>query len=156
MTRLLEIYLMHPWDCRDESVVTPCWPRYHCVHCCGAACLYHPAHLQDSSASQVTGNVHVPHTPCTEAVCHAVLCNWCRPQAMIMLVVCFADSSQKVHLSWSFGHAKVNNSIDAWIWHRSMTNVSTGSKAKQRLPSSKNEGKQSVQQQCRLTKISSV
>jgi len=39
---------------------------------------------------------------------------------------------------------KGSNSIDAWIWHSSMTNVSTSSKAKQCLPSSKNEGKQSV------------
>ena len=37
-----------------------------------------------------------------------------------------------------------SNSIDAWIWHILLTSVSTGSKAKQRLPSSKNEGKQSV------------
>ncbi len=39
---------------------------------------------------------------------------------------------------------KGSNSIDAWIWHSSVTNVSTASKGKHRLPSSKNEGKQFV------------
>ncbi len=37
-----------------------------------------------------------------------------------------------------------SNSIDAWIWHSSMTNVTKDSKPRQPLLSSKNEGKQSM------------
>ncbi len=62
VTEMLEMYLMHPWDCHDESAVTPYWPRYHCVHCCGAACLHHLDPLHNSPASKVAGNVYTQHT----------------------------------------------------------------------------------------------